>query len=301
MVQDTNGNNDNGNNDATDGKTRFDHIYDMPDPREYFRALGRLDYDIPQRARPIFSRILENCRSQDAERGGVLDVCCSYGVNAALLRSDLSLADLYQHYSDPSISYLSPTELITADRAYFADHSGEKAPHMAGLDAARNAVSYACQVGLLDSGLAEDLERNDPSPQLIEALGHVGLITTTGGVGYITERTFDRLLQATPSGRSPWVAAFVLRMYSYDEIAETLGRHGLVTEELSEVSFHQRQFASAQEQESTVRAVRARGLDTTGLEDDGSFYATFFLSRPSEDAASEPLGELLSGLTEDQK
>ncbi|WP_202862522.1 hypothetical protein [Antricoccus suffuscus] len=281
----------------TDGKARFDDIYDMPDPRAYFDALGPLNYDIPQQAMPIFTRLLERHRARFSAGAGVLDLCCSYGINAALMRSDLTLNDLTSHYTDPSVANLSPEEMARADREFFAQHRRPNGPRTIGLDAARNAVSYACQAGLLDSGLAEDLENNEPSSQFAETIEGVELITTTGGVGYITDRTFGRILQALPEDSTPWVAAFVLRMYSYDEIAIRLAEHGLVTEQLPGVTFHQREFASDEERDSTLRAVRARGLDTADIEEKGSYYATLFLSRPAADVDAEPIEKLLGDIT----
>lgn len=278
----------------SDGKARFDDIYDMPDPRAYFTALGPLHYDIPQQARPIFSRLLQRHRAHFSTGAGVLDVCCSYGINGALMRSDLTMDELYDHYQDPAVAGLSPEDMVRADEEFFTEHRQPGGPRMVGLDAARNAVSYACQAGLLDSGIAEDLESNEPSEQFAEIIDGVELVTTTGGVGYITDRTFDRILRALPDGNLPWVAAFVLRMYSYDEIADKLAEHGLVTEQLAGVTFHQREFASQAEQDSTVRAVRERGFDTAGLEDEGSYHATFFLSRPVADAEDEPIDRLFA-------
>lgn len=38
----------------------------------------------------------------------------------------------------------------------------------------------------------------------------VDLVTTTGGVGYVTERTFDGVLGARRGGSTPWVPSFGL-------------------------------------------------------------------------------------------
>ncbi|HEX5494289.1 MAG TPA: class I SAM-dependent methyltransferase [Mycobacteriales bacterium] len=284
-------------------KENFDHIYDQPDPRQYFRVLGDLDYGIPQHAQPVFAALLaarddqQDDDGQAAHDGGsVLDVCCSYGVNAALLRCELTLDDIVAHYHEPSLAGLSPAELAESDRSFYAEHQRPNAPRTVGLDAAPNAVSYGCRAGLLDTGLVENLEIEEPSPRLAETLSDVGLITTTGGVGYITHRTFDRLLRVAPADRPPWVATFVLRMFAYDQIAETLERHGLVTEALSDVTFPQRRFASAHERRATVEVLRAAGLDPAREQEEGTYQAVFYLSRPAEDVAAEPLDELLNGL-----
>ena len=288
-----------GTAEAGDGKADFDHIYNRPDPRDYFRTLGELDYEIPQRAQPVFQSLLTALRSRRQGVGvaplRVLDLCCSYGVNAALMRCDVSLDELFDHYASPVLADASPAELARVDQAYYAERRRLDAVRVYGLDVARHAVAYGCRVGLLDGGWVEDLEAGEPSRQLTDHLDGVDLVTTTGGVGYITERTFDRVLGARCDGSTPWVAAFVLRMFSYDRITSTLAQHGLVTEQLTGVTFPQRRFASAAEREVALHEVNGRGLDPVGLEDTGRYHADFYLSRPAADVAQQPLVELLDG------
>ncbi|MGH3367937.1 MAG: hypothetical protein ACRDOY_12125 [Nocardioidaceae bacterium] len=267
-----------------EGKAGFGHVYNRPDPRRYFQTLGALDYEIPQHAHATFAALLEARRdtSPSTEAESVLDICCSYGINAALLRCDLTLADLFRRYDDPALAELTPEELATVDRDFFAHHCRTAAPRVLGLDAAERAVAYGCDVGLLDAGWAENLEDAEPSPELLRTVDNVGLITITGGVGYITERTFDRLLQNLPLDRMPWVAAFVLRMYPYDRIADTLAQHGLVTERLEGTTFRQRRFASAQERTAALAQTRSQGIDTCGKEDTGWYHCDLFVSRPPD-------------------
>ena len=278
------------------GKAGFDHVYNRDDPRSYFQTLRPLGYDIPQHAHAVFTALLAARRGPSATPGEstVLDVCCSYGVNAALLRCDLTLADLFDRYGDPTLAGLSVRQLASADRDFYADVLRPDGPRVLGLDVADRAVAYARDVGLLDAGWAENLETNAPSSALAGGIADVGLITITGGVGYVTERTFNRLLWAFPADRKPWVAAFVLRMYPYDRIAESLAQHGLVTEQQTGTTYPQRRFASAEEERAALQGVRARGLDTRGLEEDGWYHCDLYLSRPPADAESRPLPELVS-------
>ena len=288
-----------GTAEAGDGKADFEHIYNRPDPRDYFRTLGEFDYEIPQRAQLVFQALLTALRSRRQGAGvaplRVLDLCCSYGVNAALMRCDVSLDELFDHYASPALADASPAELARVDQAYYAERRRLDAVRVYGLDVAGHAVAYGCRVGLLDGGWAQDLEAGDPSRQLTDHLDGVDLVITTGGVGYITERTFGRVLGARRDGSTPWVAAFVLRMFSYARITSTLAQHGLVTEQLTGVTFPQRRFASAAEREVALREVSGRGLDPAGLEDTGRYHADFYLSRPAADVAQQPLVELLDG------
>jgi hypothetical protein len=275
-------------------KADFDHIYDQPDPRAYFRTLGELEYTIPQQAQPAVQAVLRRLREARPERPPrVLDVCCSYGINAALLRTDVTLAQMYERYAGPALAVLPPGELAEQDTAFYAARRAREG-WVGGLDVAQQAVGYACRVGLLDRGWAEDLEARDPSPDLAAELAELDLVLTTGGVGYIGERTFDRLLRPSEGRPRPWVLAMVLRVFPYGDISAALGRHGLRTERLDGLTFPQRRFASGQERDAALRDLAALGLDPAGREQDGWYHASLYLSRPAEDVERFPLRDLLA-------
>jgi hypothetical protein len=77
-------------------KTDFHTIYSRPDPRAYFGVLAPLGYQIPQRALPVIETVLAASGART-----MLDVCCSYGINAALLRHDLDLDQIAARATDP--------------------------------------------------------------------------------------------------------------------------------------------------------------------------------------------------------
>ncbi|KPC83446.1 hypothetical protein ADL35_17450, partial [Streptomyces sp. NRRL WC-3753] len=111
----------------------------------------------------------------------------SYGVNAALLNHKLSLADLYDRYTDArETGGLSAVLLADEDRTFFDELRRPEAVRTIGIDAAKRAVGYAERVGLLDAGFAENLEAAEPSARLRRTLAGTDLITVTGGVGYIS-------------------------------------------------------------------------------------------------------------------
>ncbi|WP_328421774.1 hypothetical protein [Streptomyces sp. NBC_00443] len=262
------------------GKTRFDDIYDQPDPRAYVRRLGPLEYEIPHHAQDVFRRT----RADRSAAGGtdgpvtVLDLCCSYGFNAALLNHHVTLTELYAHYTSPEADALTSAELIEHDKEFYASRRRADAAPVIGLDTADNAVQYALAVGLLDEAHAENLEHHPPSPQLRRAVADTGLITVTGGVGYITHRTFEALLG---SQRNPfWVSAFVLRTVPYQPVIATLAAHGLTTETDSARTYSQRLFTSVAEQRRAVEQVLRAGDDPTGLEAEGRYHTRLYQSRP---------------------
>ncbi|WP_432092735.1 hypothetical protein [Streptomyces sp. bgisy100] len=314
--------------DGRQGKTSFDDIYDRPDPRAYFRGLQPLEYQTPLHAQPVFRRLLAaraaaaeaDAEAADAperggterggtersgtERGGaaqggpgrpvtVLDVCCSYGINAALLNHDVTLDELYSRYTSPDMEDLTGHQLIEQDREFYADRRSADPAPVVGLDAARHAVAYATAAGLLTAGFGEDLEASDPSPDLVRALEPVRLITVTGGVGYITSRTFERILR--PIAGPVWVAAFVLRTVDYGPIVDTLTSFGLVTEHAADRTYRQRRFSDDSERRHALEAVRATGRSPEGRETDGSYHSEFHLSRPAAHAEAFPVEDVLDG------
>ncbi|SHF66303.1 hypothetical protein SAMN05444320_104454 [Streptoalloteichus hindustanus] len=274
-------------------RTDFDEIYDQPDPRAFFRTLGAWEYQTPHHAQAIFRRMVaaREQAAHAAEPVTVVDLCCSYGINAALLNHDLTMADLYEHYGSAEVAALSTAELVERDRAFYATRRRPDAVRVVGLDAARNAVGYARAVGLLEQGFAENLETAPPSEALLRAVRDACLITVTGGISFLSPRTFQPLLAAV---RGPvWVAAFVLRSGSYQSLAEALASFGLVTEVDRNRTFPQRRFTDDQERQYAVEAVTAVGEDPEGRESDGYFHAALHLSRPAPDVTAFPLASLL--------
>ncbi|MFE4337228.1 hypothetical protein ACFRQM_50355 [Streptomyces sp. NPDC056831] len=273
--------------------TPFDDTYNQPDPRAYFRALGPWEYRSPHHAQGVFRRMLTACAPPEGIAGTatVLDICCSYGINAALLNHHLTFDDLYAHYASTQATALSTAELIKWDRDFYAAHRRPDPVRVIGLDAAPRAVSYAHAVGLLDQAFAENLETAPASPALRHAMRHTRLITITGGASFLSPRTFQPLLDSIPG--PVWVAAFVLRTGSYQRIADFLKTYGLITEKTANRTFPQRRFTSDQEQKYAIDAVTAAGEDPRGKETDGYFHTTLYLSRPPAHVAQTPLATLI--------
>lgn len=225
-----------------------------------------------------------------------MDVCCSYGVIAALLKHEITLDDLYARYSSGEFSGLSSEELAQSDAAFYEERTKDMSPEIVGVDVARNAVSYGIRSGVLDAGFAENLKEDEPTEELRRAVSGTDLLTITGGVGYVSERTFERLLECMAEGQEgqlPWVAVFALRWVSYEDVSEALSSFGLVTEKLEGHTFTQRRFTGEEEREYVLEELAGMDVDTIGKEDTGWYHANFYLSRPVEEAKI-PLEALLS-------
>lgn len=274
-------------------KASFGHIYDLEDPRGYFNTLGELDYRAPQHGSSVFSALLEEIGIEGSS-AKIVDLCCSYGINAALLKHDLDLEDLYSHYGSPRLADLSINELVAADSEFYEDHRVESPPEVVGVDVAGRAVSYALRAGLLDSGFTENLEEKEPSDALREAVSGADLLTVTGGIGYVWQDTFDRVLSCFDEEDTPWVATMPLRMVDYAPVAATLSEHGLATEKLTSRTFQQRRFADDNEREEVLRQLAEADIDPEGKEASGWYHSEFYLSRPTEEVEKTPLRGLRS-------
>ncbi|MFD0208842.1 hypothetical protein ACFVH9_06875 [Streptomyces hirsutus] len=270
-----------GTKGARGGKSRFDDIYDRPDPRAYFRLLAPLEYEIPHHAQPVFRRVAAERAALDdgrPHRPTVLDVCCSYGINAALLNHDVTLAEMYERYTSPACRTMSTAELAARDKEFYAERRRPDAVPVFGLDVSAPAVHYALEVGLLDAAFTDDLEQGSPGPGLNRALAEVGLITLTGGGSYVTAQTFTALLDG--ARRPVWISAFVLRTVSYQPIVRALAAHGLRTTVDVSRSYPQRLFTDERERQYAIAAVRALGGDPAGREEAGRFHTLHYESRP---------------------
>lgn len=271
--------------DAT-GKVTLDHIYNHPDPREYFRTLRQLDYCVPQQAKPYFAKLIEEyCEKQGVPVPKVLDIGCSYGINAALLKYDVTMDALYarycdEHLGDPgSRAEETPQALLARDRKLAQAHQPVRPLRVTGLDTSGSALAYALEAGFLDDVVHADLERTDPTDRQQEQFAGTDLVISTGCIGYVTERTLTRIVRSM-GGHRPWMAHFVLRMFPFDPVERALAELGYSTARVDGV-FRQRRFASEQEQARMLETMRQAGVDPEGLEAEGWLYAQLYVSRPA--------------------
>ena len=264
--------------DAT-GKISLDHIYTQPDPRPYFSTLRELDYCIPQLAKPYFKKIIHEYReSQRNLAPNILDIGCSYGINAALLKCDMTMEELYERYCDLDAHTQTRGTLLTRDRELVRSRNHPTRTRFLGLDSSHPALSYALSAGFIDEAVHADLEEGDPTERQRQQFAGADLVISTGCLGYVSHRTIERVVSAN-SDRRPWMAHFVLRMFPFEPVAESLAGLGYQTVHL-ERAFKQRRFASPQEQSLVLETLRTVGVDPRGLETDGWLYAKLYISRP---------------------
>lgn len=267
--------------------------YNLADPRGYYDSISQLGYEIPTHARPVFAKLIQAlARARGLTVPAIVDLGCSYGVNAALLKYGLTLEDLYARHATPQAQALSVAETICQDRDFYSNRPTVLDVNVVGLDIAPEAIGYATAVTLHDDGIAANYEEEDPTPAEARLLAGTDMVLSTGCVGYVGERTFERIL-ATAQGPAPWIASYVLRMFPYGRIEQVLAGHGLVTESFG-LPVPQRRFATPAERAATLAAVTSLGRDPTGLEADGRYFAELHLSRPRAEVEAMPLSRILA-------
>ena len=259
-------------------KYDFTASYNRRWPHAYFRECLALDYMITDRAKPIFERIFANYRRVRNKRNlKIIDVGCSYGVNAALLRTDLDLDDLYAAYLEPSGSLSRRQEI--EHRAFFRNQGLRDDIQFVGVDPSFRAVRYALDLGLLEAGVTADLETCDLTVKERSALADADILISTGCVGYATEATFARVYEASATSR-PWVVAFAMHPFSYDDIAAALKAFSLETEPLKRFRQRQRRFSTSTERQAILQAMAKLGMDDRLERTSGYIYASCYISAP---------------------
>lgn len=277
------------------GKADFDHIYNQPEPREYFTTLADYDYQIPDHVQRVFGDLVTERAERDGRPARVFDLACSYGINAALLRcEDVSFTGLAQRYASAELQRMTTEQIIEADRAYFAERLKPDAPAFYGCDVAEHAVQYGERTGLLERAWAVNLETEPAPADLAEVLAETDVVTVSAAIGYLTYRTVATVLEHIPPERRPWFAAFSLRTAPIDPVAHALRDHGLELATLTGRTVRQRRFVSKAEQATAIDSIRKRGYVVDGHETDGYWHAALYVGMPADE---EPLR--MTGLLED--
>ena len=276
--------------DAT-GKVSLDHIYTQPDPRAYFRTLRELDYRIPQLAKPVLRRA---DRRVPGGRGGrrrptVLDVGCSYGVNAALLRCDVTHGRAVRPLRRRRRPRATAPTLLARDRELVrVARDRDPRPVRRPRHLAARAGLRARAPGSSTTPCTPTWRRAEPTARQRAQLAGADLVISTGCIGYVDRADHLAGSSTRAAGGRPWMAHFVLRMFPFDPIADSLADLGL-----------RDRARRPGVQAAAVRLARGAGaacstrlsgvgVDPSGLEADGWLYAQLYVSRPRTTPRSRP-------------
>jgi len=268
-------------------KATFDEVYNAPTPEAYFTEMNRLGYEIGEQALPYFDAAARLLQRQLGPESSVqaLDLGCSYGVGGALLNHDVSFGELARFFRE--VDTANYDSCVQATREWLADRrSADLQVSYLGLDSAGGAVRFARDAGLIDGGIARNLEEEPRlAPAEAKLVRDCNLLTSTGAIGYVGDRTLSVLLndlgRSAPDEAGPYSVVTILRMFDPAPIAETVERFGFQFAQVPEVRLRQRRFETEEEQARTLQLLEQRGLNTDGWEADGFLYADLFAAAPA--------------------
>lgn len=259
------------------GKADFNDIYDADDPHLYYTTMQTLDYCIPEQARPLFEKMIEEIKQQQKteEKLNILDIGASYGVNGALLKWGMSLQDLFSHHRQPAASPSSSHGRRLLERYQLRDDI-----NVTGLDVSARALRYAQDCNLIDQSISVDLEVDEADDNQAELIRRTDLIISTGCIGYVTDTSLRKLLTFNNS-RKAWMAHCILRMFDIEPYQRLFAEYGYHVWQ-HPVLLRQRRFASEEEQDQVLKNLKTLNIDTRGYESEGYLYARMLFAMPLE-------------------
>ncbi|NND86073.1 MAG: hypothetical protein HKM23_01835 [Nitrosopumilus sp.] len=260
-------------------KRDFTNIYTQKLPNAYLKEMKRLDYRIPNETKPLYLSIAKQLYKKLSKKINIIDIGSSYGINSALMKYDLKMSDLDNFFLEQEPS-------IKQSRQFFEDLSGDDTLDFYQIDISEPALKFSENTGLCNKGICVNLESGSLS---IKEIPRSDMIIATGCIGYIGYRAFSNLFelikkqQSEPDSetlKQPVFAFSVLRIFDMDKIERTFDHYGysLVKNDLKPI--RQRRFSDLEEKQKTISLLHDKGIDTKWLEDDGYFYADFYIASP---------------------
>jgi hypothetical protein len=273
---------------ANEVKASFDAVYQSPTPHAYFAEMNRLEYAIGQEARPYFQSIMAMMRQLLGPQVTIrmLDLGCSYGVGSALVKYGFSFSEIAEFFeNEANRNY---RVCVNDTRNWLAESGPAKPVACVGADSSAEAIKFASDAGLIDGGIAHDLEADQHlTVEERTLIRQCNLLTSTGAIGYVGEKTVSAILtylgKSRPLGHGPYAAVTILRMFPVESVAKTFEKFGYRFEPAPGVRLRQRRFRDEIEQEETMKLLRERNLDTEGWESTGYLYADLYVAAPAAD------------------
>lgn len=263
-------------------KKNFADIYTQKFPDDYLEEMKRLHYRIPDKTKTLYLSLAEQLYKKLSRPINILDIGSSYGINAALMKHDLEMSDLDDYFLQEENTTLEQT------KQFFEKMPSNDHLKFFQIDISDNALQFSEDVKLCKKGICVNLE-TESLP--IKEVPSFDMIIATGCIGYIGYRAFSNLFelikkQKTKYSQSeiekPVFAFSVLRIFDMEKIQQTFDYYGysLVRTDLDPI--RQRRFSDSGEKSQTVSLLHSKGIDSKGFEDDGHFYAHFYIANPKK-------------------
>ena len=276
-------------------KDDFDRVYDLEDPSPYFTALRPSDYRMPAvlaDALKVIHRPMCAARGT-GETLRVLDFACGYGAIGALLRHDISMAEIYARYGERRWRPVDARLYWEADAAFFAGRRVASVTlEIGGTDIAGIALEYAEALGFLDRIFHENLVDNSPSPAVAHFLRGVDLVVESGSLGGLLPIAYERILDGCGDANRPWFLYSPRPDVDWAPLNALWAERGYFTEALGTEPIRYRKALAAHEREDMLRVTRELGMPDEAVMRDGYLLVDMTLARPEADTGNPPIAQL---------
>ncbi|MDF1750519.1 MAG: hypothetical protein P1V34_16775 [Alphaproteobacteria bacterium] len=280
--------------DAPTHWTQFDTLYNLPDPRPYFRGVATGDYRMPGVLAAILVRLMPvlSDRRGTGQAPNFIDFACGYGAVGSCLRHGWGMQDLYQIYAMDA----APRDDAETLAAY---QKGDIPPHsITGVDIADVALRYAHSVGALDAGYACNILSGDVPPGLRDSLLQADMIYESGAIGDHMAAAMDALLTACAGVNKPLLLLCPRPRVSVAAIEQALARHDYRLETLVDRVRYRRAFSDGEMAEEIAAGMK-HGLTAEDCAIDGYIRVDIRIGVP-KDKSLQTIRAALQGFESDR-
>ena len=263
-------------------KKDFTDIYTQDSPYRYLKEMDRLEYSISDSTKPLYNSVIGQLEEELSRPINVLDLGSSYGINSSLIKYNLTMSELNNFF----LNEPEPTKKET--RQFYEKCTSNDNINFYQIDISEEAIKFSEEMNLCERGINVDLEAEKLN--LLESLPKIDVVIATGCVGYIGHRAFSNLLKVIKNRQSnsiesekeyidPIFAFSVLRMFGMEGIEEVFetNDYSIVKSDIKPI--RQRNFSDSKEKIQAISLLHGMGIDTKKYEDDGNFYADFYIAK----------------------
>ena len=279
----------------TQHAAHFERVYDLDDPSPYYATLRPADYRMPVALAGALKAIHGLlCAARGAgDTLRVLDFACGYGAIGALLRHDVSMADLYARYGERNWKPADARRYWADDIAFFDARRAEtEAFDIGGIDIAGNALAYAAAMGFVDRAFPENLVDDAPSDGLARFLRGVHLVVESGALGVLLPAAYARVLDYVGRERPPWFLYCPRPDVNWSALERLWAERGYRTESFLPAPVRYRKPLEAQERADMLRRAQGFGKPDKAIMQGGYFLVDMTLARPEVDVGNPPIARL---------
>jgi len=263
-------------------KKDFTDIYTQDSPFRYLKEMKRLEYDISDSTKPLYNSIIEQLEKTSSRPINVLDLGSSYGINSSLMKYNLTVSELNDFY----LNGTEPTRKET--KQFYKECTNNDNMNFYQIDISEEALKFSEDMNLCERGINVDLEAE--KLELLGSFPKIDVIIATGCIGYIGYKAFANLLKVIKNRQSNYIesdkeyvapifAFSVLRMFDMEDIEEIFKMYDYSIVKSDIKPIRQRNFSDPKEKAQTISILHNMKINTEKYEDDGNFYADFYIAK----------------------